>query len=407
MISGTPGIGKSYFGLYVLARIVNQGIKNVYYQCKSGCYILNNQLITKVSNPVFFQDSLDEAPAGAWYIVDGVEPYFRNHIITLLITSPRRSTWHTFRKHFLASMYYVPVWTLDELQMCRPLIYSDYVTEEEVNTRFDKWGGSSRFVFCSAKKNYDNDMMFEIAIEKTNSELFMNAIGHSHVDSGEVSHLLMHYIVTVDGDYKYQGYQLGAASSYAFNKLANSLVDRMHQQVVTFLLGGSYTRNDPTATFRGHLFEGVAHNYLASGGKFSVRSLKTNNIEAIDIAPAKSVERFSSFPSQLEPGVYYQPISSCFPSIDAFRCSSNEVILFQMTIAKHHPILHDELKKLMICFPESYRVNRFYFVVPEKEYASLMKQNYYSKQKTVMKKIDSVVAAVEQYALCISLKRAA
>lgn len=179
----------------------------------------------------------------------------------------------------------------------------------------------------------------------------------------------------------------------------------MHQEVITFLIAsGSYVTasGDITATFRGHLYEGVMHKYLMDGGDFTVKSLKTGKLGELSIPRATKKENFKQLTPSFEPKVYYQPCSSRFPVIDSLFCSSSgDVMLFQITIADNHPIIHHHLEDIVERL-QSYRI-QFYFVILEDTFSTFKSQNYVTNKGTNILRINPKVEAIEQNTLCISL----
>ncbi|KAK5671560.1 squalene synthetase-like protein [Batrachochytrium dendrobatidis] len=130
-ISGTSGIGKSLFFVYILHRLMDDfttkslSLKpnRIVYQVGSSykCFDLQQQLVTElgleVANIVWKQDTL--------YIVDGHTTPMPSCCIVLFMSSPRSEGYKEFVKQKMARQWDFPVWTLDELQACRRHCYPD------------------------------------------------------------------------------------------------------------------------------------------------------------------------------------------------------------------------------------------------------------------------------------------
>ncbi|OAJ42059.1 hypothetical protein BDEG_25563 [Batrachochytrium dendrobatidis JEL423] len=151
-ISGTSGIGKSLFFVYILHRLMDDfttktlSLKpnRIVYQVGScfKCFYLQQQLVTElgleVANIVWKQDTL--------YIVDGHTIPRSSCCIVLFMSSPQSEGYKEFVKQKMAREWDFPVWTLDELQTCRRHCYPD-VPIETINERYRMYGGVARSVF--------------------------------------------------------------------------------------------------------------------------------------------------------------------------------------------------------------------------------------------------------------------
>lgn len=244
IVTGTPGVGKSFFGVYMLVKLFKEGAKTIHYQSLYGDYTFSMNGDQLKAREVFYDSPsfnrlLKESSVGTWYIVDRKKPQFAKVVNTLLITSPNRSVWISFESSVAL------IWTLDELQQCRSLMYYNEVLEEV--EEWLKWGGSSRLGLCSARKEYQYQMDFDCAIDRIDVDSFIKAIGDvdGSREDHKFSHNLLHYIVHVDngGIVKRHGYcHLAPASSHVFDKLAAVLIENKRQEVVMFLMGGFLQR---------------------------------------------------------------------------------------------------------------------------------------------------------------------
>ena len=97
------------------------------------------------------------------------------------------------------------------------------------------------------------------------------------------------------------------------------------------------------STFSSWLFEGIAHEKLLEGGKFSYRKIGENGLFPLAINPTiGNYERFASnFTLEMVfENIYEIPDSQIFKSIDSFIYyrQSNLLLLFQITTSAHHPV---------------------------------------------------------------------
>lgn len=67
VITGTPGIGKSFFGLFVLAKLVNEG-QTVFYHNECGFYVFSDDGETRKISVADAEVAarLRNAPRGTW-----------------------------------------------------------------------------------------------------------------------------------------------------------------------------------------------------------------------------------------------------------------------------------------------------------------------------------------------------
>lgn len=152
-ISGTSGIGKSLFFVYILYRLMDDFYEKtlslkpnrIVYQMDSTylCFDLQTRIVTELkldaSQMVRQQDT--------FYIIDGQSStYLISSCTTLFISSPRSQQYKEFVKQKMAKEWYSPVWTLVELQSCQSQCYPD-LSIGILKERYRVCGGVARFVF--------------------------------------------------------------------------------------------------------------------------------------------------------------------------------------------------------------------------------------------------------------------
>ena len=86
---------------------------------------------------------------------------------TLLVTSPRKDHWHEFDKEMDCSMFFFPVFTLDEMRACRDQCFPG-VGEAGMLSRFARWGGIPRYVL--AKREAADQEQLEASLNRTTLE---------------------------------------------------------------------------------------------------------------------------------------------------------------------------------------------------------------------------------------------
>jgi len=153
-ISGTPGIGKSLFFVYILYRLMDDFRRKtlslkpnrVLYQMGSTfqCFDLQHQLVARTTK---FDAETLVREQDTFYIIDGQksEP-LASSCVVLFISSPRSEWYKAFMKQKMAKEWYFPVWTMTEIQTCQSLCYPD-LSIEMLQERHHIYGGVARFVF--------------------------------------------------------------------------------------------------------------------------------------------------------------------------------------------------------------------------------------------------------------------
>ena len=128
-ITGTPGTGKSMFLFYILWRLANiETIKAViiYRQTEcGGIYVFRKSGCWETFNYSDVAGLLKDDSTYTWYLTDALEPPpARVEAVTILVSSPARKYYSTFLPlSHVAPLYYLPIWSLEELQLVAP-IYS-------------------------------------------------------------------------------------------------------------------------------------------------------------------------------------------------------------------------------------------------------------------------------------------
>ncbi|EGF79004.1 hypothetical protein BATDEDRAFT_26152 [Batrachochytrium dendrobatidis JAM81] len=351
-ISGTSGIGKSLFFVYILHRLMDDfttkslSLKpnRIVHQVGSSykCFDLQQQLVTElgleVANIVWKQDTL--------YIVDGHMTAMSSCCIVLFMSSPQSEGYKEFVKQKMAREWYFPVWTLNELQTCRRHCYPD-VPIGTINERYRMYGGVARSVFDIVS----NPM--EKALADVDAVKGVRNIGITIKISAN-THTLLHTIVSDDGQYRFL--HVDIASRY----IGEQLWKRHSAQMITNLqqMFGSI----PTKISR-HLFEIYGHVVFCTGGQtLKCRCLEDGTVTDITL-DALNGQRITfginTIPTAAAlDGNYYEPTDDDnFAAIDSLSRQG----MFQFTAVAEHPICGvDILTKLCSLYDEP----KLYFVVP-------------------------------------------
>ena len=121
-----------------------------------------------------------------WYLVDTVPDPGQLKAVTILVTSPRRDNYREFSKYERVETFYMPVWNLEEISFCREKLYSD-ISEETINSRFDKLGGIPRFIFTT---DTDPEDLIQGAIQRY---YYPKQIFYSNIDQNDFRLMYQQY----------------------------------------------------------------------------------------------------------------------------------------------------------------------------------------------------------------------
>jgi hypothetical protein len=194
-VIGTPGIAKSSFGAYLVARALFMGKTVVYYPAKKAEPIIFNPIEMTVERGSFehvipvFMPELDKPDTV--YISDSHE-LLNVDAWTATITCPRRDRWYEPSKHLDARLVFFPAFTWDEIQEFSSLRLAT-VSKEEIEARFLQWDENVRYV-CMVENDVQSqslaDALGAVKAVKGLSDLvaFIPKRQHVHHATDKITH---------------------------------------------------------------------------------------------------------------------------------------------------------------------------------------------------------------------------
>ncbi|KAA1117814.1 hypothetical protein PGT21_050024 [Puccinia graminis f. sp. tritici] len=412
VVTGTPGIGKTFFSVYYMW-IAARKKKAVLWQNPffpdDVCYLMTSSGIAPVRT---WGSEIDGVLAkfDPVHIVDGRAPNLRN-VWTLLVTSPQHNHYHQFLKDDDSNLLYMPPWSYEELQTCKAILYPDErILPTTLMDRVFKWyGGVPRYVLARAstefkRKGGNEDAAFQAVnrslTEAINRGGIMDAIKayQSKTTDGQYSHRVIHIFSHPSGELTQ--FHLSWASDQVATEMSKIYEQELRFNILNLL------RNFPDGSnFRRMLFEIHAQNVLQEGGTFQVRPLGEGDPRSgqdIKITfPAAERRTFITYEEvNLRTDVFWKPCSPTLASIDLLRGPAN---CFQITVSNTHPIKHQGLSKALELVDKSESSRRLYFVVPSNIYSTYKHQPYHTKDGKIYKRNLGDVGKVEQWALMIPI----
>jgi hypothetical protein len=398
ILNGSPGIGKSTFFVYLLWRCLSEGeegFSHIIYasvhQKQTAVISVQDRQATVYKGIGLVGDLLSQheelQKSRLLYIcevgdADNPAEFFRKqNICTLVFTSPKTKHFSTFRKEVGAEMFYMPVWSLEELLEAHRFLQAEAVlqpmTPEDVQARFAMMGGTFRKLLCwrrdtvETPENYIRD---KIASAKSLYKLIRGAVTGHYKPSIGGNHLLHMRVMPSS---RFRAFQFDFASPYVAEQVMS--VKKL-EEVEDIEKWVNSSNTFEAATLCGFLFERLGHLKLPKGGQFAIRSLETPAVEQMADGslpikdgqisiPQRGSVRFDSLlaGSLRDTDKYYAPKNRALPAVD---CMSPPSTLWQITMSKlqmpsSHPVDYPGLKKALLAMgvPQGSLVD-LVFVVP-------------------------------------------
>lgn len=185
-ISGNPGIGKTFFGYYLLYKLAQQNETVVYHKRNKAPILFSDGVVYSISedNIYAFKDYL--GMENVWYIVDGREPTDYN-AKTILVSSPQKINYGAFYK-VGTTIQYMPVWSWEETDTCREKLFPK-LSQKAVRELYDRWGEIPRFTLFYAL-NDSQQHLLDKTINSVDASIF-KFVGES-TDDNSASHKIVH-----------------------------------------------------------------------------------------------------------------------------------------------------------------------------------------------------------------------
>jgi hypothetical protein len=250
IVTGNPGIGKSYFLFYCLFRFIKMG-KTVVFESSqqkvSWLYRPNEATLCLEDAPneeVFLEQLRSKSSI---YLFDANQKPPRSvNAFTIIASSPQTETYKEFFKTEGVNKLYMPEWSRSEIEN----MPSSSLTSEKKSEMYEKYGGIPRYI-----KN--DDKWGRILLEKIGACDATDVIKTAgNLENYRESHMILQYVVNDE----YQVESVRFASNYVFelvikkwelsNKEALNLF--FHESKAIKALGGA----------RGRVFEVLAHRML-------------------------------------------------------------------------------------------------------------------------------------------------
>jgi hypothetical protein len=371
IITGTPGIGKSLFLIYLLWKLVKERKRvlfiyrpfNVYYDGKGGIFLVDTIHIPTSSNTEFWNESL-------WCLFDTRGktddhlyniPYELGTFITS--TFPRQDFLHDFLESPQPEVFFMPLWTEAELEAVSPL----FPITNEWRDRFEILGGIPREVLEETLET-PTEMLKEAC---TNCSLddCVKKIGMCSTITERTK--VYHYLVHMTSVPPFTNSSVCYASPTALNTIIRYKGDEAKFRMRELL--ATCEGNPLMFELLGGIFKINALELLESGGRFTCRKLVSRNTRK---KPPNTVLNIPKSEKIVAGEVSIgQALNQLYVSLtkndEAIHAWIPGIGAFQMTVGKKHEIKGAVTRDLA----RLGRANRLYWLLPPLYYDSFTKKS--------------------------------
>ena len=158
VIVGTPGIGKTFFGLFYLFYLTRCHPQSqiIWETFDTTWYVFLPSL--RVKSGMLRQDdyfSITIFDKDAFYLTDSRIPMSNAFAYTLLFSSPRQERWNEFIKKDGVSLFYAPIWISDEIWILWREHWKKKMTADRVQELLDWWGPIPQTIFDKRNEELD------------------------------------------------------------------------------------------------------------------------------------------------------------------------------------------------------------------------------------------------------------
>lgn len=373
LFTGVPGIGKSLFLVYFLFRFLHDNrfldktfALEFYSTKKYLCF-------HPTADPKEFlctHQSGSGMPAKNFLllcdIVEAAEPASRAQW-TFIFSSPAPSRYKEILKRSPRYRYIMPTWSELELMFLNSNI-------EQWYENFVVFGGVPRYVI----PNSLSDINPYDTLQQTLAENGGIIAEEFFKSSFRTIDLLQNYTlvhinppVSGDGSFNYGG---AIVYSFASDYIFQWLVEKHNAQMLAGAVGmfnSGAALDSYGAVSAGHLFEKIClwlqplDNHCITAASLGSDAAITFTVPATRLALPHDWKKTGQLPEN----ILIVPRISNLESGDAFCVVERMLVVFQVTVAKSHPVKVNGLRDILLAFPEHVRANitqkLVVFVIPK------------------------------------------
>ena len=442
IITGTPGIGKSFFAYYWLWRRIKDR-KKVIIETGNYCFIWSPDFACRtLKTRRDYISLLTDDPEMVYLVDSDSKKDIANaaKCLTIMFSSPRESNFHDFHKNG-AELFYLPLWSMEEMEIARKEIYvSPRVSERQMKAVCAIYGPIPRYalqypVMKRSFRKWSEKQAERKEISLMHDDRLGRAIATADVLSlarnilleedppkWSYSAQLVHLDLRVEVLEKlekrehvcfeeFQEVRTKWATAYVFRKLTENHKKQMLELAKKLVFTSG--RVSAYGSLASHTFEEIGHAVLSSGNVkngFSVRSLESDDA-ALDLSKIAS-ERSAVFTysklKDINPareGIYYRPWAKNQASFDSFTILETNLLIFQCCLGnRDHPVVDTGLRALQKELDWQKEVCLI-FVVPHQNYEGFRKQKLREPKGKGREARTGVISEIESKTFITGLKQ--
>eukprot|EP00823_Brevimastigomonas_motovehiculus_P009069 TRINITY_DN8748_c0_g1_i1.p1 TRINITY_DN8748_c0_g1~~TRINITY_DN8748_c0_g1_i1.p1 ORF type:complete len:513 (+),score=72.24 TRINITY_DN8748_c0_g1_i1:128-1666(+) len=291
LLTGSPGVGKSWFLNYALMRIAastSPSSVSVVYQVASRpeCLVFHRH-----KNEVTESLPIDEEAKAVlnssiqnYYLFDPDDFQARGPMgfpaFTIVTSSPNKKHYSHFMKDCNStSRRFMPIWRREELKAIFPYL-EKAPRVEEVDALYNELNGILRSYM---KARSDVRKQLKEAADECNPEAIATSGFFNDTAKEEATHRLLVYDVQ---DPEYKTVIVKPVSDSLFNLVLDAIDNHNSFRIKRFL---NTKPTEGTRVLQGFMWKKWYHNYLTAGGEFKVRQVGETNVQTLILPRAQEV----------------------------------------------------------------------------------------------------------------------
>ncbi|KAH9176554.1 hypothetical protein EDB89DRAFT_1846054 [Lactarius sanguifluus] len=369
VITGQPGIGKSYWVTYALCRRLTEGKPVIWFRSTQRYLFVEEGVFTVPSDypstdfktRIWAFIDADDCGNG---IPDYLAPHETNHLI-ILCSSPQSARWKRLGRTTQCSIAIMDPWTREEISKAA-VIHGLSANDPRIDEMYNQYGPTPHIsldVLCNKAFFAAHKARYESALRKLSlRKLSDMAFDKVNFDKDDESHTL--FLVTRlprdgDDDDKFFYGRLEPITHMIKLKLRNQL--RTETRAARIALYESLANVEGARRIASVVYESLAQEMLEekialklvpmvkrdlSGGKKSPRwhsnhgdSPNRSLVLPTDITPTETfVYPVFGLDHPINDRVYYAPEAQSQVVFDSFIMTEGKLYIFQFTTGSDHPI---------------------------------------------------------------------
>jgi hypothetical protein len=365
LITGTPGIGKSIFYIYVL-EMMKVHLKDtvlVLASFSKKSQLKSCVILTPGQDPIELEKgkSIPKIQS-AMYLYDGIPDVVEEgRVKTVIFASPNHEFLKEHSKNSTMKKRFMPLWTESEILEAVELLKLklDYEFIQTLMLRFggsERFGGSVRYILTEDEDfRIEGIQNLDKAIASIESFEDLKKCIDLKMDDKDTIHKIFYFVPNTE---RPNLFEMRLGSIYiALAVEANLKKADEQERLKLFRWLQSHGQSRSTA---GWLFENHCHGILSSGINAVARSLTVgaNNLQLEMIPGYHRIVELESIEEMFR-NMYSEPDIPILPAVDGYFIDTVKrmIYLFQMTVSRDRSIGFENLIYIM----KKFELNKFGF----------------------------------------------